>query len=69
MTKYNIAMTDSLERALIHGEINSYYNQPTLLHWIGTLVKKAQAKLVSYAADVSNDMDAARKDGHKVTAA
>lgn len=68
MTKYNIAMTDSLERALIHGEISSYYNQPTLLNWIGTLVKKAQAKLVSYVADVSTDMDKAREDGHKITA-
>ena len=69
MTKYNIAMTDSFERELIHSEINNYYNQPTLLHWIGTLVKNAQAKLVSFVAATSTDMDEARKDDHNVTAA
>lgn len=69
MTKYNITLNDSLERELINGEIDSYYNDPNLLSWLGVLVKKVHAKLVSFVAGVSNDMDDARKDGHNVTAA
>lgn len=72
MTKYNVTMTDSLERELLNQEIGSYYNDVPLnsvFGWVGAGLKNLQRKLVSFVAATSRDMDTARAEGHKVTAA
>ena len=70
-TEFNITLTDSLERELVRNEI-SYINEKPLVSffsWLGTLVRGAQNKVVNLAAEASSDMDKARAEGHKVTAA
>ncbi|HUH87751.1 MAG TPA: hypothetical protein VL003_06820 [Pusillimonas sp.] len=64
-------MTDSLERELINRELDYYNDAPllSLVKWVGAGLKTLQNKLVSYVAAVSTDLDDARRDGHKVTAA
>jgi len=67
----NAILTDSLERELLRQELD-YYNEAPLLSlfsWIGSGAKALQNKVVSFVASVSSDMNAARREGHKVTAA
>lgn len=67
----NTLLTDSLERELLK-EQSDYYNDAPLLSfvkWVGASLHSIQNKLVSYVAAVSVEMDDARKNGHKVTAA
>lgn len=68
---HDIKMTDALERELMSREL-SYYNDAPLLslfNWVGAGLKSLQDKVVSFVAATSTDLDAARKAGHKVTAA
>lgn len=67
----NAILTDSLERELLRQELN-HYNQAPLLDifkGIGSGFKSLQNKVVSFVSSVSSDMNSAREDGHKVTAA
>jgi len=67
----NAILTDSLERELLRRELDYYNDAPllSLFGWVASGAKAVQSKVVSFVAGVSSDMDAARQEGHKVTAA
>ena len=67
----NAILTDSLERELLRQELDYYKEAPllSLFRGIGSGAKALQSKVVSLIAAVSKDMDVARQEGHKVTAA
>lgn len=67
----NAILTDSLERELLRQELDYYNDAPllSLFGWIASSAKALQSTVVSFVASVSSDMNAARREGHKVTAA